>query len=53
MTFIYPIRGGFMGRGKATTRLSFGKDRIYDDLGPEFEIRGTIESLAKKNAQGR
>ncbi|MBU4289712.1 MAG: hypothetical protein KKG09_00460 [Verrucomicrobia bacterium] len=52
VTFIYPIRGGFMGRGKATTRLSFGKDRMYDSLAPEFETYETIRELARKKANG-
>lgn len=50
VNFIYPLHGGYMGKGKATTRLSFGKYRNYDSLAPEFDTYGTIKELANKKS---
>lgn len=49
--FVYPLHGGYMGKGVVTTKLSFGKDRIYDSLAPEFQTYETIKELAQKKAR--
>jgi hypothetical protein len=46
--FVYPLHGGYMGQGVATAKLSFGKDRIYDSLAPEFDTYEKIKALAKE-----
>ena len=48
--FAYPVHGGYMGRGEVTTRLAFGRYRIYDALAPEFDTYGTIVELARARA---
>lgn len=50
VNFIYPVRGGYMGAGAATRKLSFGKYRSYDSLAPEFNTYETIKELAGKKA---
>ena len=52
VNFIYPLHGGYMGKGKVTTKLSFGKYRNYDSLAPEFETYDTIKALANKKTIG-
>lgn len=47
VNFVYPLHGGYMGGGEITTKLSFGKHRIYDSLAPEFQTYETIKELAK------
>ncbi len=49
--FVYPIHGGYMGSGAVTTNFSFGKDRIYDSLAPEFETYETIKKLAQQKVR--
>ncbi len=49
--FVYPLHGGYMGSGAVTTKLSFGKDRIYDSLAPEFDSYKTIKKLAQEKAR--
>lgn len=51
INFIYPVHGGYLGRGEITTKLAFGKYRIYDSLAPEFETYETIKELAQKKAR--
>lgn len=51
--FIYPIHGGYMGRGEATKKLAFGKFRTYDSLAPEFDTYGTIKELAQEKAKNK
>lgn len=52
INFIYPLRGGYLGGGDNTDKLSFGKYQYYDSLAPEFDTYGTILELAnKKNEQ--
>ncbi len=51
--FVYPIHGGYMGSAAVTTKLSFGKDRIYDSLAPEFETYNTIRALASKKSKNQ
>lgn len=48
--FVYPLHGGYMGQGEITAKLSFGHDRIYDSLAPEFDTYETIKGLARKKA---
>ncbi len=48
VTFVYPLHGGYMGRGEVTTRLAFGEYRIYDALAPEFDTYETIKELAQR-----
>jgi len=50
INFVYPVHGGYMGRGAVTTNLAFGKYRIYDSLAPEFQTYNTIKKLANKKA---
>jgi len=47
VNFIYPVHGGYMGKGKITTKLAFGRYRIYDALAPEFRTYETIQELAR------
>lgn len=47
VNFVYPIHGGYMGRGEITTNLAWGKYRIYDALAPEFDTYETIKELAQ------
>lgn len=49
--FVYPLHGGYMGSGAITTKLSFGKDRIYDSLAPEFNTYETIKRLAQEKVK--
>jgi len=49
--FVYPVHGGYMGRGEVTTKLSFGKDRIYDSLAPEFQTYETIKELSRNKSR--
>lgn len=51
MNFIYPVHGGYMGKGKVTMKLSFAKYRTYDSLAPEFGTYETIRKLAQKKAK--
>ncbi|MDD5476957.1 MAG: hypothetical protein PHG87_01940 [Candidatus Omnitrophica bacterium] len=51
VNFIYPIHGGYMGRGKITTNLAWDKYRIYDALAPEFDTYATIKELAQKKTE--
>jgi len=46
VNFVYPLHGGYLGRGENTKNISFGKFRIYDSLAPEFETFETIKKLA-------
>jgi hypothetical protein len=48
--FIYPLHGGYMGRGAET--LSFGRFRSYDSLAPEFATYETIRTLARGEDRG-
>jgi hypothetical protein len=50
VNFVYPIHGGFMGNGDITTKLAWGKYRIYDALAPEFQTYQTIKELAQIKA---
>jgi len=50
INFIYPVHGGYMGRGELTTKLSFGKYRFYDALAPEFQTYDVIKELALEKA---
>ena len=50
ITFAYPVHGGYMGRGEVTTRLAFGRYRVYDALAPEFDTYRTIMELAQARA---
>jgi len=50
VNFIYPLHGGYMGRGAITTKLAFGKYRNYDSLAPEFQTYKTIKELANNKA---
>ncbi len=45
--FAYPVHGGYLGAGEATTRLAFGEYRIYDALAPEFNTFETIVDLSR------
>ena len=47
--FVYPLHGGYMG--KASSKLSFGKKRVYDSLAPEFQTYETIKELAQLKAR--
>jgi hypothetical protein len=47
VNFVYPLHGGYMGRGAVTKRLAFGKYRFYDSLAPEFDTYATIKELAQ------
>jgi len=49
INFIYPVHGGFMGKG--ATRLSYGKWKIYDSLAPEFRTYETIKELAQNKSK--
>ncbi len=51
INFIYPVHGGYMGRGEITTKLAFGKYRVYDALAPEFDTYETIKELARNKTQ--
>lgn len=51
VNFVYPLHGGYMGQGVVTTKLSFGKDRIYDSLSPEFDTYETIKKLAQEKVK--
>jgi hypothetical protein len=51
VNFVYPLHGGYMGKGEVTTKLSFGKYRTYDSLAPEFDTYETIMELAKEKAK--
>jgi hypothetical protein len=51
--FAYPVHGGYMGRGEVTTRLAFGRYRVYDALAPEFQTYETIRELAQARAVGQ
>lgn len=46
INFIYPLHGGYMGRGNITTKLASGKYRTYDSMAPEFDTYGTIKELS-------
>ncbi len=48
--FVYPIHGGYMGRGEITTNLAWGKYRTYDALAPEFQTYETIKELARNKS---
>ncbi|MBU4252057.1 MAG: hypothetical protein KKC39_04740 [Candidatus Omnitrophica bacterium] len=50
VNFVYPIHGGYMGRGEITTHLAWGKYRIYDALALEFDTYETIKELALRKA---
>lgn len=50
VNFVYPVHGGYMGRGDVTTKLAFGKYRDYDSLAPEFNTYETIKELANKKS---
>ncbi|MDD5596101.1 MAG: hypothetical protein PHY94_07675 [Candidatus Omnitrophica bacterium] len=50
INFIYPVHGGYMGRGEISTNLAWGKYRIYDALAPEFQTYNTIKELANRKA---
>lgn len=50
INFIYPLHGGYMGRGEITTKLAWGKYRTYDALAPEFQTYQTIKELAQKKS---
>gem|GEM_PF-1545773 len=52
INFIYPLHGGYMGKGEITTKLAWGKYRTYDALAPEFDTYQTIKELANKKAKG-
>lgn len=52
VNFVYPVHGGYMGGGKNTTHLAFGKYRNYDSLAPEFNTYETIKELAQNKAKG-
>lgn len=52
INYIYPVRGGYMGAGAVTKKLSFGKYRSYDALAPEFDTYNIIKELAQKKAKG-
>jgi len=47
INFVYPVHGGYLGRGEITTKLAFGKYRFYDALAPEFDTYDTIKELAQ------
>lgn len=47
INFVYPVHGGYLGRGDITTKLAFGKYRIYDSLAPEFQTYETIKELVQ------
>ncbi len=46
VNFIYPLHGGYMGKGNITKTLSFGRFTVYDSLAPEFQTYETIKELA-------
>jgi len=50
VNFIYPLHGGYMGKGEITTKLAWGKYRTYDALAPEFDTYQTIKELAQSKA---
>lgn len=50
VNFVYPVHGGYMGRGAVTTRFAFGKYMNYDSLAPEFGTYDTIKGLARKKS---
>ncbi|MDP3041637.1 MAG: hypothetical protein Q8N62_02740 [Candidatus Omnitrophota bacterium] len=50
VNFVYPIHGGYMGRGEITTHLAWSKYRIYDSFAPEFDTYETIKELALRKA---
>jgi len=52
VNFVYPVHGGYMGRGEITTRLAWDKYRTYDALAPEFDTYPTIRELAQRKAAG-
>lgn len=52
VNFIYPVHGGYLGRGEITTKLAFGKFRVYDSLAPEFDTYETIRELAREKSRG-
>ncbi len=45
--FIYPIHGGFMGKG--ATKLSYGKYKTYNSI--YFETYETIKKLAQDKSK--
>jgi len=45
--FAYPVHGGYLGRGEATSHLAFGRHREYDAVAPEFQTYETIRDLAR------
>ncbi len=47
VNFIYPVHGGYLGAGKITTKLAFGRYRFYDSLAPEFDTYDAIRELAR------
>ncbi len=53
VNFVYPVHGGYMGRGEITTNLAWGKYRIYDALAPEFQTYIAIKELAQKKTGNR
>ena len=50
VNFVYPVHGGYMGSGRITTRLAWGRWRTYDALAPEFDTYQTIRELARRKA---
>jgi len=47
MIFVLPLHGGFMGN-KASI-LSFGTQKVYDSMAPQFETFTTDESISSGN----
>jgi len=47
MIFVLPLHGGFMGNN--ANLLSFGNQKVYDSLAPQFETYTTVETISTGN----